>query len=135
MNCTCANDQDALNQGFGWCDESRSTCLPGEDPAGTCAGTAAQTCTTFKPTCPAGQVATLFDGCYTGQCRDYAACDLPPVCEDITDEANCLGRSDCQPVYDGHDCHLSGSTTACNPGDMNCVCDGGSTFGRCKSPS
>lgn len=129
--CTCANDQDALNQGFGWCDETRGTCLPGQDPAGTCAGTPAQTCTTAEPNCPVGQVPTLIDGCFNGQCRDYAACDLPPVCEHINDEANCLGRNECDPAYTGHNCHKADGT-ACHDGDTGCTCDT-FTFASCST--
>ena len=33
--CTCSNDAQRRQQGFGCCDETRSTCMPGQDPAGT----------------------------------------------------------------------------------------------------
>src|SRR6188508_3224659 len=36
--CVCSSDQEAQDQGFGFCDEATSTCFPGEDPAGSCAG-------------------------------------------------------------------------------------------------
>ncbi len=120
--CTCTNDQQALNQGYGWCDETRQTCLPGQDPAGTCAGVPADTCISAEPVCPSGQVPTLIDGCFNGQCRDYAACDLPPVCEHINDESNCLARStDCAASYTGINCHKPDGT-ACHSGDSNCTC-------------
>ena len=35
-SCICASDADAVNQGWGWCDEPRSTCMPGTDPTPTC---------------------------------------------------------------------------------------------------
>ena len=117
--CTCTNDQQAIDGGYGWCDESRNTCLPGQDPAGSCGGEA--TCTTAQPTCPVGQVPTLIDGCWTGSCRDYAACDVNPVCGHINDEPNCLGRSDCSGVYTGLNC-TKPDGSACQSGDTNCTC-------------
>jgi len=118
--CTCTNDQQAVDNGYGWCDETRNTCLPGQDPAGTCGGAA--TCNTAMPNCPAGQVPTLIDGCYTGQCRDYASCDVTPVCTHINDSTNCLARStDCTPVYSGLNC-TKPDGTACQDGDTNCTC-------------
>src|SRR5262249_19718652 len=97
--CTCSTDAEAQSQGFGWCDESRNTCLPGQDPAGSCGGTI--TCTTAMPACPAGQVAKSIDGCWNGSCVDFAACDVTPGCTRITDETNCTGQPTCLPVYNG----------------------------------
>src|SRR5690606_35584670 len=37
-SCTCTTDSEAVAQGFGFCDETRTTCLPGSDPTGDCAG-------------------------------------------------------------------------------------------------
>ena len=127
--CTCTNDQQALDQGFGWCDETRNTCLPGQDPAGTCGGEA--TCTTAQPTCPAGQVPTLIDGCWTGSCRDFAACDVNPGCTHINDEGNCLGRADCSGVYNGLNC-TKPDGSACHAGDANCSCQS-FVFASCRS--
>jgi hypothetical protein len=62
--CKCTSDADAVKQGFGWCDEVRSTCMAGTDPAGTCLG--AVSCTTPPPPCAVGQVALVKDGCFTG---------------------------------------------------------------------
>jgi hypothetical protein len=119
-SCTCASDEEAIENGFGWCDESRNTCMPGQDPAGTCAGT--PTCNVAKPSCPAGQVPTLYDGCYTGECREYAACDMEPVCAHINDQTNCLGRNDdCAAVYTGLNC-TKPDGTACQAGDTGCTC-------------
>ena len=130
--CSCTNDAQAVSQGFGWCDETRGTCLPGQDPAGTCAGVAASTCTTNQPVCPTGQVPTLIDGCYTGQCRDYGTCDISPVCSHINDETDCLDRAtDCAPVYTGIGCQKPDGT-ACRAGDTNCTCQS-FQFNSCTS--
>ena len=119
--CVCTNDQQALDQGFGWCDESRGTCLPGQDPAGTCAGTAATTCTTLQPVCPTGQVPNLIDGCFTGTCRAFASCDISPVCSHINDEPDCFGRADCQSVYAGINC-TDPNGVSCTSGSAMCTC-------------
>lgn len=118
--CVCADDETAIAGGYGWCDETRSTCLPGQDPAGSCGGEA--TCTTAQPNCPSGSVPTLIDGCWTGQCTDYAACDVAPSCSHINDSTNCLARSaDCSPVYSGLNCTKPGGG-ACQEGDTDCTC-------------
>jgi hypothetical protein len=128
--CVCMDDETAVANGYGWCDETRNTCLPGQDPGGTCAGDAASTCTTAAPACPTGQVPTLLDGCYTGQCRDYAQCDINPVCSHINDEPNCQGRAaDCVTLYIGIDCQKPDGTP-CQSGDSNCTC-ASFQFGRC----
>jgi hypothetical protein len=118
-SCTCATDADAVKAGFGYCDESRMTCMPGSDPNGSCAG--AVTCTTAKPSCPSGQVPTISNGCYTGNCEAISACDASPVCANINDEQDCLARTDCAAVYTGINCKKPDGT-ACHAGDTNCTC-------------
>jgi hypothetical protein len=120
--CVCVDDETAVSNGFGWCDETRSTCLPGQDPAGTCGGAPASTCTTGMPSCPAGQSATLIDGCWTGQCRDFAQCDITPICSNINTEANCLATAGCAETVNGINCKKSDGT-ACMAGDTGCTCD------------
>lgn len=129
--CVCSDDQTALDNGFGWCDETRMTCLPGEDPAGTCGGEAASTCTTGRPACPAGSVAELYQGCWTGECRAINACDVDPVCEHIIDSASCTARTDCSQVVNGINCKKPDGT-ACQAGDTNCTCDS-YVFASCKT--
>ena len=119
--CVCLDDESAVVNGYGWCDETRSTCLPGQDPAGTCGGEAIQGCNVGRPACPAGQVATLIDGCYTGMCRDTATCDIAPECSHITDQGNCDSRQDCKEVVNGINC-VNGSGQACQSGDSGCTC-------------
>ena len=131
--CVCSDDETAVANGFGWCDETRSTCLPGQDPAGTCGGTATSSCTTGRPACPAGQVAVLVDGCFTGQCREINSCDVDPVCEHITDEASCGNRGDCADVVNGINC-VNGSGQACQAGDTGCTCSS-YVWASCKTPT
>jgi hypothetical protein len=119
--CTCTQDEEAVAAGYGWCDETRNTCLPGQDPSGTCGGTV--TCNLGAPSCPAGQVPTMIDGCWTGQCRDYATCDIAPECALINDSATCATRQDCRRVMNGINCTKNdGSGQACTDGDTNCTC-------------
>lgn len=128
-SCTCMTDADAVQQGFGYCDESRNTCMPGTDPNGSCAGSV--TCNTAKPTCPSGQVPTIVNGCWTGNCEAVSACDAAPACSNINDEQDCLGRSDCSAVYTGINCKKPDGT-ACHAGDTNCTCQN-FQFNSCTS--
>jgi Cys-rich repeat protein len=130
--CTCTDDETAVANGFGWCDETRSTCLPGQDPAGTCGGEADGTsCTTFAPVCPSGQVPVMFAGCYTGGCMEYAACDVNPICEHINDAPNCDSRADCREVQNGVNCRDANGNN-CQPGVGTCTCDS-YVFASCAS--
>jgi hypothetical protein len=127
--CKCSNDAEAVAQGAGWCDEAKGTCEPGTDPEGACTG--ALTCTTAAPKCPAGEVALLRDGCYTGACRAIAACEAPPVCSNLQHEGDCISRNgDCGTVYNGHGC-TKPSGDACRVGDADCTCTSFS-FAACE---
>jgi hypothetical protein len=127
--CKCTSDADAVRQGFAWCDESRSTCMSGTDPAGACLGVIS--CTTAPPACPDGQVALRKDGCFTGGCRAIAACEGAPTCDALQHEDDCLGRlTDCSTVYEGHGCHKPDGT-ACHAGDADCTCTS-FTFQSCE---
>jgi Cys-rich repeat protein len=106
QNSDCASGQV--------CDTSTSTCT-----VGSCGG--AITCTTAAPQCATGQVPTIVNGCYTGNCEAYASCDTPPVCANINDEADCLGRTDCGATYTGIDC-TKADGSACKSGDTGCTC-------------
>jgi hypothetical protein len=120
--CICDSDSSAKQQGFGYCDESRSTCMTGTDPAGSCAGTPPTTCTTAAPTCASGSVPLVgADGCFNGQCEAYASCADAPVCEHINDESDCLSRTDCGASYTGLNCHKTDGS-ACHSGDTGCTC-------------
>jgi hypothetical protein len=118
--CKCTSDADAVRQGAAWCDEARSTCMPGTDPAGVCTG--AVTCNTAAPQCAAGEVPLVKDGCYTGACRAIKVCEAAPVCTAFQHEADCLARTaDCASVYTGHDC-TKPNGDACHAGDVDCKC-------------
>ncbi|HEU0029042.1 MAG TPA: hypothetical protein VFQ53_00325 [Kofleriaceae bacterium] len=130
--CVCENDQQAKDAGFGYCDETRSTCMPGEDPAGSCVGQV--TCNLKAPTCAAGEVPLIKDGCYTGACRAIAQCDAAPTCAALTHEPDCLARTaDCRAVYTGINC-TKPDGTQCNAGDTNCTCES-FKFNSCESRS
>jgi hypothetical protein len=130
VTCRCTSDAEAVRQGFGWCDETRSTCEPGSDPAGTCTGTI--TCTTPPPACPVGQVPLRKDGCFTGLCRAITACEAAPTCNSLQHEADCLARAtDCTAVYNGQGCHKPDGS-ACRAGDTNCTCTS-FTFASCQN--
>lgn len=131
VTCRCTSDADAIRQGAGWCDEARSTCMPGADPKGACLGDI--TCTTPAPGCPEGQVALRKDGCFTGECRAIAACEGPPTCNALTHQNDCGARTDCSIVTTGHGCRRSDGS-ACQPGDSPDVCKCDSyTFSACET--
>lgn len=118
--CVCENDADAQAAGYGYCDETRHTCMVGQDPAGSCNGDV--TCTTAPPRCTQGQVPLIADGCYTGECRAIASCDTAPSCAALGYEADCLSRpNDCGAVYTGRNCHKPNGA-ACQAGDTDCTC-------------
>ena len=128
--CVCSNDREAVQGGFGYCDEARSTCMPGTDPAGSCVGML--TCTTAAPACAAGEVPLILDGCYTGACRAIAQCDAAPACPALAHEADCLARTaDCTPVYTGNNCR-DPNGAACTSGSANCTCES-FTFRTCDT--
>lgn len=120
ISCTCSTDAEAVDQGYDYCDETKGTCQTGVDPNGTCAGEL--TCNVARPNCPAGQVPTVLDGCWTGLCSPVDACEAPPACAHINDEASCSARSDCAQVVNGINCQTPDGT-ACQSGDTNCTCE------------
>lgn len=117
--CTCTSDSDAVNQGFDYCDESRQTCLPGVDPAGDCAGEI--TCNLGRPTCPAGTVALISEGCYTGECAAINSCATAPSCSAFGHEADCLAGNDCSVSYTGINC-TTPNNSPCQAGSTDCTC-------------
>jgi hypothetical protein len=117
-SCECASDAEAQQQGWANCDELRATCDP-EPTAGSCEGVS--TCNIQEPTCAAGQVALVSDGCYTGTCGDIASCDLTPECEKLQAEGDCSTRSECTSVYYGTNCTSNDpSHTACTVSWSRC---------------
>jgi hypothetical protein len=78
--------------------------------AGTCADA---TCDIQGPNCPAGTTqATGTNGCYTGFCIPTTEC-VATACADLTTEATCLARSDCDAVYDGMNCTCDNNGCTC----------------------
>lgn len=124
----CSTDKDC-GDGF-TCDTARSSCEPAPPaPAVTCAGEAASTCTTAAPGCPAGQVATLQDGCFTGACGDIATCDAAPACDALQHEADCKARTtDCAEVFVGRNC----TGTTCGVSADDCTCEA-YTYAACDA--
>lgn len=118
-SCSCTTDAEAQAQGFAFCDEARATCEP--TPAGgSCGGTS--TCNIAEPSCAAGEVALILDGCYTGSCGAIATCDVTPACGALQHEADCLGRNaECASVYTGINC-TKPDGSACAAGDTGCTC-------------
>jgi hypothetical protein len=118
-SCTCDTDAQAQAEGWGYCDEARHTCEP-PNPAGSCGGDV--TCNQVMTQCPAGQVAQISEGCWTGQCVAIASCDVTAACRSLQHEGDCLGRaSDCTAVYIGLNCTNS-SGQACMSGSTGCTC-------------
>jgi len=79
------------------------------DP-GSCVGTI--TCTTPEPMCPASTIAGRRNGCWTGYCIPYADCDQLPACSTLG-EKDCIGRTDCQPLYHGNNCTCTMTGCTC----------------------
>lgn len=118
-SCACTTDAVAVSGGYDYCDEARSTCLNGVDPEGTCAGEV--TCNQYRPTCPAGQVALIADGCYTGACNWIPSCEAKPACAAYGNDNDCRSDSACGSSYTGTNCKKP-DNTACQAGDTNCTC-------------
>jgi len=96
-------------------------CVPvgqcGTDP-GTCDDAL---CDAMPPACPTGTTPGVLNGCYTGYCIPLSACPAQAPCPSLTDEASCIGRNDCVPIYVGTDC-------TCDPNGCTCATQ---TFARC----
>jgi hypothetical protein len=108
------------------CDTDRGTCVPCGDAGclpepGNCYEEAL--CDVTAPTCPAGTLPGVFEGCYSGFCIPEALCpDEPPfTCSDAADEAECTASS-CEPVYVGIDC-VDPEGGTCTGDEAGCVCD------------
>jgi hypothetical protein len=99
-------------------------CIPvahcGPSDPGSCTGPLV--CDALPPACPSGTVAGIVNGCWSGYCIPQHACPAP-ACETLADEAACLARSECTPVYTGTGC-------SCTPGTCTCQT---LTWNRCQS--
>jgi hypothetical protein len=117
--CICTSDAEAQAAGYAYCNETRSTCET-ELPTGSCGGDV--TCTTAEPSCPAGEVALIKDGCYTGTCNAIGTCDVSPTCQAYQHEADCFGADGCTASYTGINC-TKADGSACQSGDTGCTCE------------
>ncbi len=132
---TCTEDADC-GEGFE-CDTGRATCVPCEngtcdDPdPGLCYGEVV--CDVVAPSCPAGSLPGVLDGCYTGFCIPEAVCpDEPPFeCRDATTEAECDTYSFCESVFVGIDCTDPDGNSCTDPDASDCTCDH-FEFGFCR---
>jgi hypothetical protein len=92
--------------GFGYCaDEGNPT-----DP-GNCYGPV--TCDQAPPACPEGTTPGIKEGCYTGFCIPLEQCEQPAACNTISNEASCIARADCSPIYRGEDCSCEDTVCTC----------------------
>jgi hypothetical protein len=71
------------------------------------------TCESPSPACPDGTTPGIEDGCYTGYCIPLDRCERTATCAEITVEATCIARSDCEPLYEGVDCTCDGDACTC----------------------
>lgn len=117
--CICQSDAEAQAAGWAYCNEARSTCEPAL-PGGSCGG--AVTCNTTAPSCAAGEVPTITNGCYTGTCTTVVTCDVAPTCSAYQHEADCFGAGGCSASYTGINCRKPDGS-ACQAGDTGCTCE------------
>jgi hypothetical protein len=69
-------------------------------------------CFAQEPDCPSGTVPGIKDGCWTGYCIPFPQCGIAD-CADITHEAMCIDRFDCEAYYVGVNCSCDDSGCTC----------------------
>jgi hypothetical protein len=91
---------------FGYCTNEGDVTDPGNcyDPV---------TCDAAAPDCPEGTTPGIKDGCYTGFCIPLDQCEDAPACNTIADEASCIARADCTPIYHGENCSCEQTVCTC----------------------
>jgi hypothetical protein len=79
----------------------------------------------FCQTCSGGVCICQRDGdCSSSQVCDHTTgtCAAPPpTCAQLTTEAACSARADCEPIYGGMSC-TNDAGTVCHSGEANCTC-------------
>ncbi len=115
--------------------------------AGTCrAPESSQTCSNHAA-CGAEEYCTVHGACAaTKVCAEEKECDLGTNCDksvalclpadeetcgELSDEAACVARTDCEPVFAGVNCSC-GPDCSCIGGAPGCVCDSFEFF-RCEA--
>tara|TARA_R110002073_G_scaffold123819_1_gene267620 strand:- start:15614 stop:16447 length:834 start_codon:yes stop_codon:yes gene_type:complete len=90
---------------FGYCVDE-----PGPTDPGSCLGMIE--CDALAPECPEDTVPGIADGCWTGYCIPVDDCNSLGACSEQS-EQQCVGRADCEPVYEGIDCTCDGEDCTC----------------------
>ncbi len=115
----CTKNSDCSNGDT--CDVQTGQCVaPPPTLHGVCVDASA-TCDLKMPVCPEHEVATTYQGCWTGQCEAIGSCNTTPACDLRQHEDDCSVDSSCAVVTNGIDCTTS-TGAACNPGDTGCTC-------------
>jgi cysteine-rich repeat protein len=109
-SCYCTTDAEATGAGWGYCDEDRTTCMPGTDPTAPVCGNGI---VEAGEACDDGNTVPT-DGCSN-------TCTLT-TCESITTQAACTARADCDNIYRGLNC-TDPNGLACNEGAATCTCE------------
>ena len=104
-DCVAVHEIGAPIGGFASCQPEQGM----QDP-GSCVGEV--TCDALPPNCPSGTIPGRRNGCWTGYCIPQADCDQLPACTTLG-EMDCIGRTDCEPTYEGHNCSCSPSGCTC----------------------
>jgi len=91
---------------FGYCINEDGSADPGD-----CYGPV--TCDVATPECPEGTTPGIKDGCYTGFCIPLEQCEQPAACNTISNEASCIARADCTPIYHGENCSCEATVCTC----------------------
>lgn len=72
-------------------------CVPNQQDPGSCYGDTF--CDGLPPNCPDGTLPGIIDGCWSGYCIPQNACEPAPSCQSVANEATCINRQDCLPLY------------------------------------
>lgn len=107
-------DAEPTDQGAPECTTSADCPVGKQCNAGTCAACPDGVCPCDRdPDCPADQI-----------CNHRAGICEPPyvACDEVTDEAVCLARPECQAIYGGINCTDEGGGE-CTSSDPNCTCE------------
>jgi len=93
--------------GFGYCSDEDNPGDPGDCYLPV-------TCDQAPPDCPPDTTTPgIKDGCYTGYCIPLEQCEQPAACNTISNEASCIARNDCSPIYRGENCTCEETVCTC----------------------